>query len=253
MRFEEILVLASTIATLVMIYDYAKSRGKSKVQAEASRPGWIGFIRSIFSVLILVLVVRSFVAEPFRIPSSSMKPTLLAGDFVVVNKFAYGMKLPISGTKLIKIGEPKRGDVIVFRAQGSQDMIKRIVGLPGDHIKYKNKTLYVNNKPVPVENLGFARDSEGLLYHKKETLDSKVHQLYLNPNRGEPDYKFSSVTVPEGNYFMMGDNRDNSVDSRFWGLLEEHRIIGKAFATWLSYETEDGFKIRWQRIGKKII
>lgn len=278
MKFEEILVLATFVLGFICLIDvlfFRKKRivkynldsslgdsigielDKSKEKKEYKDPIIIEYSRSFFPVLLLVLVLRSFLAEPFRIPTGSMKPTLLEGDHIVVNKFTYGLRLPLIRTKLLSIGKPKHGDVIVFHHTKKMDLIKRIVGLPGDKIKYKNKILYINDKPIKEKYLGKDLDIDVsgvsmLVEHRQETLpQDKIHDIYKKLGPNHVKYEFDNVTVPEGQYFVLGDNRDNSVDSRFWGFVEEKNIIGRAFATWLSWDSVNK-DVRWNRMGKVI-
>jgi len=208
-------------------------------------PLLVEYAKSFFPVLAIVLVLRSFILEPFQIPSESMVPTLEVGDFILVNKFTYGIRLPVIRTKIIDVNDPKRGDVMVFFPPNEERyFIKRVIGLPGDKLSYINNVLTINGVEMPQE---FMR-SEGASsrrehcaranssYHVvKETLGEHVHDMRkcIVPSelsRGD------SYTVPEGHYFMMGDNRDNSSDSRVWGAVPEERIVGKAFAIWMHWE-----------------
>jgi signal peptidase I len=214
----------------------------------------VEYARSFFPVLLLILLFRSFVAEPFKIPSGSMMPTLLVGDFILVNKFAYGLRLPVLNKKILAVGEPKRGDVFVFRypQDPKQDYIKRVVGLPGDEITYRNKTLYVNGVEVPETGVGpytgpaeFGRDFSSAQV-KLEKLGDVEHRIMEMPNvwvGHEGTWK-----VPEGQYFAMGDNRDNSADSRFWGFVPEQNLVGKAFVIWMNWDNG----IDFSRIGTVI-
>ena len=239
--------------------------------------------RSLFPVIAIVFVLRSFMYEPFQIPSGSMMPTLLIGDFILVEKFSYGVKEPVWQNKLIPVGEPKRGDVAVFKYPEDPrvDFIKRVVGLPGDHIVYKDKRLYLipaceeaecgNYKEVDITFEGdqYFKDENGDMGVYFEKLGDVSHQILINPMRRDHTgyyYQQSDVKtyeyewiVPQGHYFMMGDNRDNSKDSRYWGFVPEKNLVGKAVAKWISFEfyrSEDGFlptwvpsKVRFDRIG----
>ncbi|GAB3376118.1 signal peptidase I [Massilia agri] len=219
------------------------------------QPVWIEYSGSFFPVIALVFVLRSFLWEPFKIPSSSMVPTLLVGDFILVNKYAYGIRLPIVNQKIIEIGDPQRGDVMVFKypKDMSQDYIKRVVGVPGDKITYENKRLTVNGKPVEYTPLDDYLDDQHPIYHKQfmENLAGVPHRI-LNtdnkrtldlgavenfPHREACEYTYDKFTciVPEGNYFMMGDNRDNSADSRYWGFVPDKNIVGKAIVVWMNF------------------
>jgi len=216
------------------------------------------FAQSFFPVFLIVLVLRSFLVEPFRIPSNSMMPTLLTGDFILVNKFTYGIRLPIVDKKIIDIGSPKRGDVVVFRAppDPATPYIKRIIGLPGDAITYKNKTVYINGVKVIQKPLGVytgvqsGANMTGSI-RLRELLPGDPHDILIEPDaprRGE-----GRTVVPAGHYLVLGDNRDNSLDSRFWGFVPDENLIGKAFGIWLHLDWNyqlDGLNL--SRIGKSI-
>jgi signal peptidase I len=219
------------------------------------QPTWIEYSGSFFPVIALVFFLRSFLYEPFKIPSSSMVPTLLVGDLILVNKFTYGIRLPVLNKKVIDVGNPQRGDVMVFKypKDMTQDYIKRVIGVPGDTIVYENKRLTVNGKPVTYTQLDDYLDDERPIYHKQlvENLAGVPHRI-LNtdnkpgievssvenfPRREACDFSYEkfSCTVPEGNYLMMGDNRDNSLDSRYWGFVPDKNIVGKAFFVWMNF------------------
>lgn len=217
-------------------------------------PKVVEYARSFFPIFLIVLVLRSFVAEPFRIPSGSMMPTLLIGDFILVNKYGYGIRLPIIDTKIVDLGSPKRGDVIVFRSpeNPATPFIKRVVGLPGDRIAYYNKVLYVNGEAAGQEILGtFSATGSGNSMSgaslRRENLDGHLHELLVQPRSPTLEGK---LVVPEGNYFVLGDNRDNSRDSRFWGTVPDELLIGRAFMIWMSWDWGHG--IKWSRIGDSI-
>ena len=212
----------------------------------------VEYSRSFFPVLLLVLVVRSFLFEPFRIPSSSMVPTLLVGDFLFVNKFVYGPRLPVVHTKVFELGEPERGDVMVFRlpSDPSVNYIKRLVGLPGDTIVYRNKQLFINGQPVRMAQKGTVRRaSGGMAILATETFGEATHDILLDP-RGLG--REGSYQVPEGHYFMMGDNRDNSQDSRFpqVGFVPAGNVVGKAVRIWMNWDFPE--TPQWRRIGNKV-
>ncbi|MEA1051699.1 signal peptidase I [Lamprobacter modestohalophilus] len=227
-------------------------------------PVLVEYARSFFPVILVVLLLRSFVVEPFRIPSGSMMPTLLVGDFILVNKFSYGLRLPVLNTKFVELGEPERGDVMVFRfpRDESVDYIKRVIALPGDQVYYRDKTIYVNGEPLEQVPLGDYIDENGrptgLIEAVEEVGDEREHEILINPRTG--DFPRSCgvlargpVTVPEGMYFVMGDNRDNSNDGRCWGFVPEENLVGKAFAIWMSWDgNRDGFPIAFGRIGNVI-
>jgi signal peptidase I len=199
--------------------------------------GVIDFCRSFFPVILLVLLLRSFLAEPFRIPSGSMRPTLLEGDFILVNKFTYGLRDPVFNLKFLGVGAPRRGDVVVFRypLDPTKDFIKRVIGLPGDRIAYRDKQLSVNGEPMPQSADGVYTSSgptPGVLYRFEEELGAVQHRILVNPARPAEDFEFE---VPEGHYFVMGDNRDGSDDSRRWGTVPERNLVGRAFFIWMSW------------------
>ncbi|CAH2907126.1 MAG: Signal peptidase I (EC [uncultured Paraburkholderia sp.] len=218
------------------------------------QPWWLEYSASFFPVILVVFVVRSFVVEPFKIPSGSMVPTLLVGDFILVNKFDYGIRLPITNTKITEGRPLQRGDVVVFRypKDESVDYIKRVIGLPGDTVAYQDKQLTINGKLVPETPLPDYLDEERLGYAKQfeENLDGRKNAILNNPAVppfivGAEDYPYRDnctynargviCKVPPGNYFMMGDNRDNSADSRYWGFAPDKNIVGRAFFIWMNF------------------
>lgn len=222
--------------------------------ADAPEPWWMEWGGSLFPVILLVFVVRSFLFEPFKIPSGSMIPTLLVGDFILVNKYAYGVRLPVLHTKVIDVGQPQRGDVMVFRypEDPGLDYIKRVIGTPGDVVSYRNKRLTINGKAMPVEKLEDFKHEDRLYYSEqyREDLGTLTHRLLNDadappfiadatrfPGREHCQYDDAGVTctVPPGHYFMIGDNRDNSRDSRVWGFVPEANIVGKAFFVWFNF------------------
>ncbi len=240
------LLLGLTVASgLIWLADslfFARRR-----QRNQQPPFLVVYAKDFFPVLFVVLFIRSFIAEPFRIPSSSMMPTLLIGDFILVNKFAYGLRFPAFNTKFLDIGEPQRGDIVVFRypKDPSQDYIKRIIGLPGDTISYRNHVLYVNGKPMPQKILGIytgtgqGREMTGAEL-RLEDLDGVEHQILVD-HRVVDRTNGGTWVVPEGHYFAMGDNRDRSSDSRFWGFVPEENLVGKAFFIWMNWDAGIGF------------
>ncbi|MGA0840082.1 MAG: signal peptidase I [Pseudomonadales bacterium] len=214
-------------------------------QAQILRePIVVDYARSFFPVLLVVLVVRSFLAEPYQIPSESMVPTLEVGDFVLVNKYAYGLRLPVTGTRIVEIGTPQRGDVMVFvPPHDPRAFIKRVIGVPGDHIRIENDVLFINGerseyrleREFELALPGTLRTLPVRAYD--ETFDGRTHTVYRYPFR-EPAREWR---VPEGSYFMMGDNRGRSEDSRVWGFASEDNIVGKAIAIWI--HKDPGFKL----------
>ncbi|WP_412480198.1 signal peptidase I [Azonexus sp. IMCC34839] len=252
MNFALILLLLLVVTGVLYAVDVLKFR---KLRAKnAKEPLWVEWGASFFPVILIVFVLRSFLFEPFKIPSGSMIPTLLVGDFILVNKFAYGIRLPVINTKIIEVGTPQRGDVMVFRypEDPSLDYIKRVVGLPGDTVSYQNKRLTINGQPVAEEKVADYLHPERLYYSEQyvEKLGNVEHKMLNDtdapafipdaanfPHRENCTYNANGVvcTVPLGHYFMMGDNRDNSRDSRAWGFVPEQNIVGKAFFIWLNF------------------
>ncbi len=224
------------------------------VDQAGKMPWWVEYSVSFFPVILFVFMLRSFVVEPFRIPSGSMIPTLQIGDLILVNKFSYGLRLPIVDKKIVDLGEPKRGDVMVFRypVDPQVDYIKRVIGLPGDEVAYLNKQLTINGKPVPTVAKGEYFDPDRVSYAAlySEDLSGNSHEILVEERRSaeiEPFADFPGKNlcqysregvrckIPEGNYFVMGDNRDNSADSRYWGFVPERNIVGKAFFVWMNF------------------
>jgi len=256
--FPLFMLLILLLTGIIWLVDYLFFQKKRAIGVE--EPTTVEYAKSFFPVILLVFLIRSFVAEPFKIPSGSMMPTLLAGDYILVNKFTYGLRLPVLNTVFLEINQPKRGDIAVFHFPPDPkiDYIKRIVGLPGDRIQYQNKRLVINDKPVEVnmlENVGDEMLDESLIrsYRLQEQLSDVKHDILVHniPNRYEPDAignKFlngETIVVPEGHYFAMGDNRDNSSDSRVWGFVPDKNLVGKAFFIWFNFD-------EFARIGSSI-
>ncbi|MDR2711007.1 MAG: signal peptidase I [Burkholderiales bacterium] len=275
LNFPLILFLLTLATGVVWALDFFYLRKKR--DPKTPTPAWIDYTASFFPVLLVVFVLRSFVAEPFKIPSSSMRPTLVVGDFLLVNKFSYGIRLPIIEKKIIPVGSPQRGDVVVFRypLDTSQDYIKRVIGVAGDIVEYRDKKLTVNGQSLPQqgdgdysylsEDLRFealnrfietAPSSDGARKHaiavdpQKPTLYLERVRLY--PNRSACQYFENGFrcTVPQGYYWMMGDNRDNSDDSRYWGFVPDENLRGKAFFIWFNWEDISSFA--FNRVGHGI-
>jgi len=254
--FSFVLVVATLVTGLVWAADAWYFRPR-RVAAAGSGPAprepvLVEYSRSFFPIILIVLLIRSFLFEPFRIPSDSMMPTLLDGDFIFVNKFKYGLRLPVLNTEIVDLGHPERGDVVVFRlpSDPSVNYIKRLVGLPGDHITVREKRVYVNGTLQPVEldgvYEGFGHTGAKIAM---ETLGTVEHRVLFIPDR--PSYDFDDV-VPAGHYFFMGDNRDNSRDSRFpeVGFVNADLVVGKAVVIWLNWNLPHA--PIWSRIGTRI-
>lgn len=250
--FALVLVVLTFVTALGWIYDRALLAGPRRqriasAQAQASQPlpdialeklekenGLVDLCRSLFPVLLVVLILRSFMVEPFQIPSGSMKPTLKVGDFILVNKWHYGFRLPVLGTKVLPMNDPQRGDVVVFKypENPSINYIKRVVGLPGDRVRYQDKTIYINGKPQVQTLKAQLPPQKPRVLLVEEQLGDVTHQMYRDV--GFPRISAEWV-VPQGQYFVMGDNRDNSNDSRFWGYVPDELLVGKAFAVWMHW------------------
>jgi signal peptidase I len=219
------------------------------------QPWWLDWTAGLFPVIVGVFVLRSFLFEPFKIPSGSMVPTLLVGDLILVNKFDYGVRLPVLNKKVIANKDPQRGDVVVFRYPPDPrlDYIKRVVGVPGDEIVYQNQKLTINGQPAPLKALGEFYDEDSLRYAPEfsEKLGEKDHRILVDPRRSSsvgsdsPRFPFAencrysaegmNCKVPAGHYFVMGDNRDNSQDSRYWGFVPDENLVGRAFFVWMNF------------------
>ena len=251
MSFAAFLLTLLVVTGLVWLLD--KHYLRRRRPTEAKQPWWVEYSISFFPVILIVFLLRSFLVEPFKIPSSSMVPTLLVGDFILVNKFSYGIRLPVANRKVLELGNPARGDVMVFRFhdEPSLDYIKRVVGLPGDRVEVRSKRLSINGRPVPLRQVEDYLSRERMQFSRRyvETLDGVEHQILLEedapagvmPSRAFPfsgncNYNSNGLacTVPPGHYFVMGDNRDNSSDSRVWGFVPDGNIVGKAFFIWLN-------------------
>lgn len=252
MNFALILFVLLVITGLIWAFDHFHARKLRP--AGAPDPWWVEYGGSFFPVILVVFFLRSFLVEPFKIPSGSMIPTLLVGDFILVNKYTYGIRLPVINKKIVSLNDPQKGDVMVFRypEDPSLDYIKRVVGVPGDKVEYREKKLYINGQEQTLKALEDYLHKDKLYYSPQfvETLGGKEHNLLIEkeapsfvphvtqfPHRDLCIYNTSGFicTVPAGHYFMMGDNRDASSDSRVWGFVPEANIVGKAVFIWFNF------------------
>jgi len=266
--FSTVLVIAVAISGVIWLADVLVFKPKRIKGAESLKvlggdelaitnqikePVMVEYARSFFPVILVVLILRSFIVEPFRIPSGSMMPTLLSGDFILVNKFDYGIRLPAINTKIFDLGNPQRGDIVVFRypVNPSLDYIKRVVGLPGDTVTYRGKRIYINGEPVILTSLGEyvgvgeAAHMSGISHRYKEKLGDVEHDILTV---GAKSANTWSGIVPEGEYFVMGDNRDNSSDGRVWGFVPDENLVGRAFMIWMNWDSELS-RVSFERIG----
>lgn len=260
MDFALILFIALVVTGAITLWDRLIRNSRQEVVTSATdqtkEPWLVEYSKAFFPVILVVFLLRSFIVEPFRIPSGSMLPSLHIGDFILVNKFSYGIRLPVINKKIVGVSSPERGEVMVFRFphDPSINFIKRVVGLPGDKIEYKDKRVHVNGQPVPLESQGefdFKEVSQSTHIGKRylETLDTITHEIIVDPSKQTTE---TSYAVPEGHYFVMGDNRDHSNDSRYWGFVPEKNIIGKAFFIWFSWDLEGSGDLAWERIGNSV-
>ena len=262
--FAALLVLLTAVSGIIWALDalYFARHRKPSAGDGRSEPLIVDYARSLFPVFLIVLILRSFIVEPFRIPSASMMPTLLRGDFILVNKYDYGIRLPVLNTKVFGSGKPQRGDIIVFRypEDPAVPFIKRVVGVPGDRLQYKDKNLVINGAQIGLalkeiyHSDGVGRRENGS-YLMEEQLGELKHDILINP------LQLASVEidrkVPEGHYFVLGDNRDNSRDSRYWGLVPDENLVGRAFYIWMNWSSDSildpgSWDMDWGRIGSVI-
>lgn len=250
--FLTLAVLLTGAITALDIFLFSKRRAISFKKASKA----VEFSRSFFPALLFVWIIRSFLIQPYRVPTGSLEPTVMPGDFIAVKQYAYALKLPVLRYNFYTVAHPKRGDVALFFWPVDERIrfVKRVVGVPGDHVSYKNKTLYINGQEIKQEFVAKTMSVEpgqapSTVEHYKEDLMGVVHDMYVRPDvigKGEYD-----VSVPDGYYFMMGDNRDDSDDSRYWGLVPEANFIGQAFGVWMSWDANLS-RVRWDRIGQGI-
>ncbi|MDR1057108.1 MAG: signal peptidase I [Coxiellaceae bacterium] len=248
-----VLTFLILITGLISLFDVILLSRKRSL--DEKMPIIIEYARSFFPILLLVLLIRSFIIQPYHVPTGSLVPTVLPGDFIVVKQYSYGLRIPVLNTKILNVGEPQRGDIVLFRYPHDLNTlyVKRVIGLPGDHVVYRNKVLTINNvrmwqMPMEIDvdiESGFITPAQVRL----ENLEKVTHKIFIKP--GYKELEAIDVVVPQDSYFVMGDNRDSSKDSREWGFVPEANLIGKAFGVWMSWDPEKK-SIRWPRIGKKI-
>jgi len=250
MNFALILVLLSFVSGLIYLLDVLFWAKKRKPNEQPNRV--IEYSRSFFPVFFIVLLMRSFLVEPFRIPSGSLAPTLFVVDFVAVNKFAYGLRLPVWEKKILPVSNPETGEIAVFRwpPEPKFDFIKRVIGVSGDHISYHDKVLSVNDKQAKQTFAGYTIDESSgkAVTRYSENLNGTVHDIFIRTDVPAVDF---DIVVPEGYSFMMGDNRDDSADSRFFGYVPDSNLRGKAFLVWMSWNSKTD-SVRWSKIGSII-
>lgn len=261
MNIELLLTVLTLLTGILAVFDrLVLQPRRKKAQLNSTEPDHpplvFDYARSLFPVFLIVLLIRSFFYEPFRIPSGSLEPTLLVGDFILVNKFIYGIRLPVSHAQIIPVQKPQRGDIMVFRFPPDPriDYIKRVVGLPGDKISYVDKQFTINGQAVPQTLVGYAtqtdqRSNTVPVLVKEEDLMGVKHLINVRPGAFAPDMR--DIIVPAGHYFMVGDNRDDSADSRVWGFVPEANIVGRADRIWMSWNSPET-AVRFSRIGTAI-
>ena len=255
--FSAVLVSLTFISGIVWLFGvlFFVDKNNRNDDGELVLPAIVDFARSFFPIFFIVLILRSFIVEPFKIPSASMMPTLLIGDFILVNKYDYGIRLPVLNTKIAENKAPERGDIVVFRypKDPSIPFIKRVVGLPGDKFHYQDKILTINGEPIEQLEIGvYSAVGSGKMMDgaalSTELLENAQHEILRLPDR--PSQNIEGI-VPKGHYFVLGDNRDNSKDSRFWGYVPDENLVGRAFMIWMNWDSKNG-GVDWKRIGRMI-
>ena len=255
--FSAVLVVLASASGLIWLFGmlFFVDKNNKDDNGELVLPAVVDFARSFFPIFFIVLILRSFIVEPFKIPSGSMMPTLLIGDFILVNKYDYGIRLPVLNIKIIENKTPNRGDIVVFRypVDPSIPFIKRVVGLPGDKYRYQDKILTINDKPVEQMEIGaYQAAGSGKMMDgatlSEELLENAEHEILRLPYRSSQSVE---GIVPKGHYFVLGDNRDNSKDSRYWGYVPDENLVGRAFMVWMNWDSKNS-GVDWKRIGTMI-
>lgn len=258
--FPLILLSVIVFSGAVILVDFIFCLYKhEKFLEKKKRPVIIEYSRAFFPVLLLVFCIRSFLVQPYRVPTGSLEPTVLPGDFILVNQFDYGIRLPIWAKKILSVGEPTRGQIalLYYPVDHHFTFVKRVIGLPGDHISYIHKVLYINGKEQSQKFIGNVTRLENgqlMTYQEyQEDLNGVKHDIFELANQSA--HNFYNLIVPKHEYFVMGDNRDNSDDSRYWGFVHEHALIGRALFVWMNWDSNAAHwydYIRWNRIGNKL-
>ncbi len=251
LNFLTILTILTVVSGVIVLFDSLAFKKRRLAVKGTSEPVIVEYSRSFFPIFLFVLVLRSFFYEGYRIPSGSLEPTLQIGDIILVNKYSYGLHLPVGNKMVLTVGKPQVGDIVVFEWPPNRNiyMIKRVIGVPGDVVEYKNNVLYINEQEAKQQFIAYKLESSGYsVAQKKEDLVGKQHDIFISDKRVARDFR---VTVPKGHYFMMGDNRSLSSDSRYWGFMSEDNIVGKAVAIVVSWNSEF-FNMRWDRTFNKI-
>lgn len=252
--FLQVLLIITVCCGLIWFIDAKFWASQRKLAfGHERKPFIVEQARAFFPIFLIVLLIRSFLVQPFRVPTGSLLPTVVPGDFLAVNQFAYGLRLPVWHKKILKVGNPKLGDVVVFRwpVNPKIDYVKRVVGVPGDRISYVKHELIINGVPAKQTFLDYATDGDGhgntwTVKRFEENLNGVKHKILIRSDAPQQD--FYNLVVPKGYYLMMGDNRDNSDDGRYWGFVSEKALIGKAFLIWLSWDSSTS-SLRWRRSG----
>ncbi len=255
--FSAVLVVLTSLSGIIWLFGvlFFVDKKNRDENGELVLPAIVDFARSFFPIFLIVLILRSFIVEPFKIPSASMMPTLLIGDFILVNKYDYGIRLPVLNTKILENKTPERGEIVVFRypVNPSIPFIKRVVGLPGDKFKYQDKILTINDKAIEQLEIGIylavgsGKMMDGAIL-STELLAGAEHEILRMPDR--PSQNVEGI-VPKGHYLVLGDNRDNSKDSRYWGYVPDENLVGRAFMIWMNWDSKNG-GVEWKRIGTMI-